>query len=175
MIPARSPDFHDHVCLILNKALSEEKGACVMSEKELAAKVARLEAKDEIRELTARYCHAVVDGDAERIVSLFCTDGTFRAHTLSPTGHEALLEFYRGGVGGQTHKPFIQNHVIDIGERNQATGRCSVEIRVLQDGVAYTQAGHYHDRYRRENGVWKFAERHYVRYHNVPWVQGWEK
>lgn len=145
------------------------------SDGELAAKIARLEAKDEIRELTARYCHGVVDGDADTIVSLFCTEGTFRSHTFSPTGHEALLEFYRSGVGGRTHKPFIQNHVIEFSDENHATGRCSVEIRVLQDGLAYTQAGHYHDTYRRENGVWKFVERYYIRYHDVPWVEGWTK
>ena len=139
------------------------------------ATVAALAAKDEIRELTARYCHAVVDGDAETIVSLFCRDGTFRAHTSAPSGRAELLAFYGAGVGGRTHKPFVQNHVIELHDEDHATGRCSVEIRVLQDGVAYTQAGHYHDTYRREDGRWRFAERHYVRYHNVPWREGWSK
>lgn len=138
-------------------------------------RLAALEAKDEIRELTGRYCHAVVDGDAEAIVALFCADGTFRSHTLEPSGHEELRKFYAGGVGGRTHKPFVQNHVIELIDADNASGRCSVEIRVLQDGRAYTQAGHYHDRYRREGGRWRFAERHYMRYHNVPWTQGWSK
>lgn len=142
---------------------------------DLEAEIARLAAKDEIRELTARYCHAVVDGDAAAIVDLFCADGVFRAHTLAPAGHAELREFYSGGVGGRTHKPFVQNHVIEFDGPDHAHGRCSVEIRVLQDGVAYTQAGHYLDRYRREDGRWKFAERHYHRYHNVPWTEGWKK
>ena len=137
--------------------------------------LAVLAAKDEIRELTARYCHAVVDGDAERIVALFCADGVFRTHKLAPSGRDALLEFYSGGVGARTHKPFVQNHVIELDDADHATGRCSVEIRVWQDGQAYTQAGHYHDRYRREDGRWRFAERHYVRYHNAPWQTGWSK
>ncbi len=134
-----------------------------------------LAAKDEIRELTARYCHAVVDGDADQIVSLFCEDGMFRSHTLAPQGHGALLEFYSAGVGEQTHKPFVQNHVIEFEDDDNAQGRCSVEIRVWQDNRSYTQSGHYHDRYRRENGRWRFAERHYVRYHNAPWDTGWTK
>ena len=141
----------------------------------IEARLARLEAKDEIRELTARYCHAVVDGDANTIVSLFCDDGIFRSHTLAPQGHVALLEFYAGGVGGKTHKPFIQNHVIEFDDDSHAHGRCSVEIRVLQDGEAYTQAGHYFDKYQKVNGQWRFAERHYHRYHNVPWREGWRK
>jgi uncharacterized protein (TIGR02246 family) len=138
-------------------------------------RLARLDAKDEIRELTARYCHAVVDGDADRIVELFCTDGIFRTQALAPEGHEELREFYKAGVGGKTHKPFVQNHVIEFDDEKHASGRCSVEIRVWQDGQAYTQAGHYHDRYRREDGRWRFAERHYVRYHNAPWQTGWIK
>jgi uncharacterized protein (TIGR02246 family) len=139
------------------------------------ARLATVEAKDEIRELTARYCHAVVDGDADRIVSLFCDDGIFRSHTFAAEGHEALAEFYKGGVGSKTHKPFVQNHVIEIEDDTHARGRCSVEIRVLQDGTAYTQAGHYLDRYRCVDGSWRFAERHYIRYHNVPWQEGWVK
>ena len=42
---------------------------------DLETRIAALEAKDEIRELTARYCHAVTDGDGLAIVDLFCTEG----------------------------------------------------------------------------------------------------
>lgn len=141
----------------------------------IESRLATLEAKDEIRELTARYCHAVVDGDADAIVELFCEDGVFRSHTLAPEGPTALHEFYAGGVGGKTHKPFVQNHVIEFEDENHAKGRCSVEIRVLTDGEAYTQAGHYFDKYRKIDDRWRFAERHYIRYHNVPWREGWKK
>ncbi len=141
----------------------------------IESRLATLEAKEEIRELTARYCHAVVDGDADAIVELFCEDGVFRSHTLAPEGRTALHEFYAGGVGGKTHKPFVQNHVIEFEDENHAKGRCSVEIRVLADGEAYTQAGHYFDKYRKVDDRWRFAERHYIRYHNVPWREGWKK
>ncbi|MEE8244933.1 MAG: nuclear transport factor 2 family protein [Pseudomonadales bacterium] len=141
----------------------------------IESRLAIIEAKDEIRELTARYCHAVVDGDADAIVELFCEDGVFRSHTLAPKGREELREFYAAGVGGKSHKPFVQNHVIEIEDETHATGRCSVEIRVLQDGEAYTQAGHYFDKYRKDDDRWRFVERHYIRYHNVPWREGWKK
>jgi len=146
-----------------------------MSEQNIDQIVSRLAAKDEIRELTARYCHAVVDGNADTIVGLFCEDGVFQAHTFVSRGHTALREFYENGVGGKTHKPFVQNHVIDFENDTEAFGRCSVEIRVLENGEAYTQAGHYNDRYRKERGSWRFVERQYVRYHNVPWRQGWKR
>lgn len=141
----------------------------------LAERIERLEAKDEIRELTARYCHAVVDGDVEAIVELFCGDGTFRMRKFAATGDEELREMYAGGIGGKTHKPFIQNHVIDLVSPTEATGRCSVEIRVFQDDEALTAAGHYLDAYRKENGRWRFAERFYNSYHLAPWSTGWTK
>jgi len=137
--------------------------------------IAALQAKEEIRELTARYCHAVVDGDAETIVSLFCPDGAFLAHTLAARGQQELRDFYSSGVGAKTHKPFVQNHVIDLIDSDHAEGRCSVEIRVLQDCEAYTQAGHYQDKYRKTENAWRFQERNYIRYHNVPWREGWSK
>ena len=146
-----------------------------MSEQNIDQIVSRLAAKDEIRELTARYCHAVVDGNADTIVGLFCEDGVFQAHTFVSRGHTALREFYENGVGGKTHKPFVQNHVIDFKNDTEAFGRCSVEIRVLENGEAYTQAGHYNDRYRKERGSWRFVERQYVRNHNVPWRHGWKR
>lgn len=142
---------------------------------ELAARLAAIEAKDEIRELTARYCHAVVDGDVDGIVDLFCGDGTFRMRKFSATGDEELRSMYEGGVGNKTHKPFIQNHVITLEGPDEATGRCSVEIRVFQDGEALTAAGHYHDTYRREGGRWLFADRFYNAYHLAPYATGWTK
>lgn len=138
-------------------------------------RLAVLEAKDEIRELTARYCHCVVDGDAEGILDLFCPDGTFRTRSTSHTGDEQLRAMYVDGVGAKTHKPFIQNHVIDLIGPDEATGRCSVEIRIFQNDEAITAAGHYLDRYRRQDGRWLFAERFFNAYHFAPWATGWTK
>ena len=140
----------------------------------LDMRIEQLEAKDQIRELTARYCHAVVDGDAKKIVSLFCEEGRFITNGIETTGHPALIKFYESGVSQQTHKPFVQNHVIELTSEFEASGRCSVEIRVNQNEEAYTQAGHYKDIYKKIEGSWKFSERHYLRYHNAPWQSGWK-
>jgi uncharacterized protein (TIGR02246 family) len=138
-------------------------------------RIAAIEAKDEIRELTARYCHAVVDGDVEAIVDLFCHDGVFRMRKTAFSGRDELRRMYEVGVSGKTHKPFIQNHVIELQGPTEATGRCSVEIRVFKDGRAMTAAGHYLDRYRVEDGRWKLADRFYNAYHLAPWDTGWAK
>jgi uncharacterized protein (TIGR02246 family) len=139
---------------------------------ELAAQLAALAAKDEIRELTARYCFAVADGDAETIIGLFCKDGVFKVRDRTYAGPDGLKEIYSGATAGVTPKPFIQNHVIDV-DGDQATGRCGVEIRMVHKGEAYTVAGHYFDTYRRVDGRWRFAERDFRTYHWVPLKQGW--
>lgn len=135
-----------------------------------------LEAKDEIRELTARYCHAVVEGDVQGVVELFCKEtGTFHMGRLSPCGHAELTEFYGNGISRRTHKPFVQNHVIAVDDEANAHGRLSVEIRVWQDEQAFTQAGHYHDCYRVEDGRWRFLERRFTSYHLAAWREGWQE
>ena len=53
-------------------------------------RMATLEAKDAIRELTASYCHAVVRKDVEAILELFTEDGVFEMDGLAPG--EALVE-----------------------------------------------------------------------------------
>ena len=128
--------------------------------------------KDEIRELTARYCFAVAEGDADAIVGLFCEDGSFALRGRRVEGTAQLREFYGGAAAGTTPKPFIQNHVIDV-DGDTATGRCGVEIRMVNDGEAYTVAGHYADSYRRVDGRWRFASRDFMPYHWVPLKQGW--
>ncbi|MFN0029340.1 MAG: nuclear transport factor 2 family protein [Acidimicrobiales bacterium] len=136
-------------------------------------RLATLEAKDEIRELTARYCFAVAEGRAEDIVAMFCEDGVFMMREDRRfTGQAELRQMYNGAAEGVTPKPYIQNHVIEVNGDN-ATGRCGVEIRMVRKGEAYTAAGHYFDTYRKVNGQWLFAERDFRTFHMVPLAKGW--
>ncbi len=56
---------------------------------------------------------------------------------------------------------------------DSATGNCAVEIRLVDEGKAFTVCGHYDDVYRRVNGEWKFARRDFELYHWVPLAEGW--
>jgi uncharacterized protein (TIGR02246 family) len=128
--------------------------------------------KDEIRELTARYCFAVAEGDSETLVGLFTSDGVFKLRDRVFEGTDGLREIYTGAADGVTPKPFIQNHVIEV-DGDRATGRCAVEIRMVHKDQAYTAAGHYYDTYRKVDGRWRFAERDFRTYHWVPLAKGW--
>lgn len=135
-------------------------------------RLAVLEAKDEIRELTARYCFAVAEADAAAIIELFCPDGVFTMRDREWVGHDGLRVLYDGASAGVTPKPYIQNHVIEV-DGDEASGRCGVEIRMVNKGEAITVAGHYQDAYRRVDGRWRFARRDFKVFHWVPLSQGW--
>ncbi|GEM_PF-5500579 len=76
------------------------------------------------------------------------------------------------GHGRDAAQPCVHNHVVEV-DGDRARGFCSVEIRLVQDGAAYTDAGHYEDTFRREADGWKFELRKLVLYHWVPHTEGW--
>ncbi len=131
-----------------------------------------IEDREAIRELSARYCHAIAAGDPETIVGLFCEDGSFTVGDQTTTGTEALTTFY-SGLSETPPIPFIQNHVIDELDESTARARCSAEIRMVQHGESVTTAGWYDDRFRRVDGTWKFQERTFHVFHMVPLSKGW--
>ena len=138
----------------------------------LEERIQRIEDRDAIRELTSRYCHAVVEADVDAIVDLFCEDGAMVMGETVNRGGEALRQSYREALADLTPKPMIHNHVIELAG-DTATGRCSVELRFVENGEAYVASGHYDDQYRREGSAWKFARRDFTVYHWVPNAKGW--
>ena len=105
------------------------------------------------------------------IVAMFTEDGVFEMGPRVVSGRAELEDFY-GAVSASPPIPFIQNHVIELAG-DGARGTCSVEIRLVQDGEAYTAAGWYEDTYRRVDGSWRFARRDFHVFHWVPLKKGW--
>lgn len=138
----------------------------------LEERIRALEDRDAIRELTARYCQLAVGGKAEEIVALFTRDGVMESGDTLERGHTRLLELYRASFASLRPIPSVHNHVVEV-DGNRATGFCSLELRMVENGEAVTAAGHYEDRFEREDGLWKFAHRKLVFYHRVPLSRGW--
>ena len=63
--------------------------------------------------------------------------------------------------------------VVEIGDVASITGKATFSVQVGERNV--TIVSRYSSVWLREDGVWRFAERHYHRYHNVPWTEGWQK
>jgi len=144
--------------------------------KTIEQQVRELANREEIRELISTYAHRAAHGIS--IADLFTDDGLFLTSTPGNAvreirGRAALDEFY----GGLTKRagmqlPMIHNVVLKI-TGDEATGICSVEVRSTGNGKSMIGSGYYYDKYRRENGHWKFVERDSRFFHFVPMDQGW--
>ncbi len=139
---------------------------------ELEERIHAIEDRTQIVELTARYCQMARTGNVEGIVELFCEDGVMQANDTLVEGREKLLGMYREAFAGLHPLPCVHNHTVEL-DGDHATGCCSVEIRMVQNGEAITAAGHYEDKFRRLGSDWKFAHRHLILYHQVPHLKGW--
>ena len=138
----------------------------------LEDRIQAIEDRSAIVELTASYCHKARSSDVEGIVELFCEDGVMAAGDTVIEGREKLLEGYREAFKGLSPLPCVHNHTVTL-DGDRATGACSVEIRMVQDGEAITAAGHYEDTFRRVGSDWKFARRNLILYHQVSHLKGW--
>ena len=124
---------------------------------ELEARLARLEATEEIRQLAARYALALDQRDVQALVALFVDDvrtGDGRV------GREALADWFDPILRPYTTTfHLIGNHVIDLVDDDHATGvvYCRPEHEVGDLWVVMPMQ--YWDRYERRDGHWYFASR----------------
>lgn len=144
--------------------------------KTLEQQVQELADREEIKELTARYAHGVARGEGAKVAALFTDDGTFinrmpDVPVMTVHGRAELDKFY-GAIKRNFALPCIHNHLITLAG-DEATGTCSIEVRITRGEKSMIGSGYYEDRFRRENGQWKFVERDCTFFHFVPIQQGW--
>jgi ketosteroid isomerase-like protein len=130
----------------------------------LAARIDRLESRHEIAALVTAYAIACDEHDMPRLTGLFTTDACFDSPSGAMVAHsraeiEAMfIELFkvRGPAFHWTH-----DHHVDFDERdpNRASGLVLSHAETCPDGTVSLAAMRYTDDYRRENGVWRFAQR----------------
>lgn len=146
----------------------------------LAARIDRLESRQAIADLPARYARAVDARDIDTWLSLFVEDVDCGRRG---TGREALRTFIDPGVRTfyrSVH--FICGHVVDFEDADNATGTvyCRAEH---EDGDRWVaMAIIYHDRYTRHDGRWYFVQRREKHWYSTdvlerpaPPFQQWER
>lgn len=133
--------------------------------------------REQIRELIARYAQRVAHGMSN--ADLFTEDGVFitrypDGRISESRGRAAIARRWGGPPAARADPslPMIHNHIVRI-NGDDATGICSNELRRTENGRSMIGSGYYQDRYRRENGQWKFVERDMTFFHWVPIQQGW--
>jgi ketosteroid isomerase-like protein len=127
----------------------------------LEERVARLEARAEIRELVARYCFTVDARDVAGIAECFTRDGAMRSldGAMDASGREAVVHQFHGRfavLGPSNH--FTHDHLIefDANDADRATGIVNSHAEVVRNGETLLASLRYHDEYRREEGRWRF-------------------
>jgi hypothetical protein len=155
------------------------------------ARLAKLEAIEEIRDLKARYAQACDAGyDPDVMVSFFTDDACF-VQDAAPevedfggaraVGGEAIYHFFadaREKIVWALHYMIAPS--IEIGDDFEtATGTwyiwmpCTIEVEGGPEAI--WMSGTYRDRYRKDRGTWKFSEIHITLQTSSPFAQGWVK
>jgi uncharacterized protein (TIGR02246 family) len=113
------------------------------------------EDREEIRELLARYNHAVDSHQVEEWAGLFTDDGVFDSGGRTLKGADELRSFAESVPVGLRH--VVANEIIDL-DGDQATVRAYLFI-LAGKPAAIATTGVYEDEVRRVDGRWRFARR----------------
>jgi hypothetical protein len=128
---------------------------------DLAAKIARLEAREELRDLAARYCHAVDERRYDDVVALFAADGSFSTPWDRAEGRELLREWFTTRIANYEFTyHFPHSQVVEFADDDHASGIVMMHAEHGIDGVCKPAGLRYDDTYVREEGVWRFGSRH---------------
>jgi ketosteroid isomerase-like protein len=139
----------------------------------LEARIRRLEDRNEIEELIARYGLVMDDRDMPGMPALFTPDAVVRSldGVMNSTGMAALVEMFRGRfkvLGPSNHYTHDKIIRFDPVDPDRATGIVLSHAEMNRKNVAMLAAIRYHDRYQRHEGVWKFSERVLSFFYYVP-------
>jgi hypothetical protein len=137
----------------------------------------RLMAIEEIRQLKARYFRLMDTRDFDAMAHVFCRDAVFdctEGSRFTPVGgackgesgpivkgRDAIITWIRQAFLNRTSVHHGHCHEITIESATEAHGIIAMEdyIRGLDRETKFLHAaGHYHERYRFEDGAWRIAE-----------------
>ncbi|BBX07726.1 nuclear transport factor 2 family protein [Mycolicibacterium aichiense] len=127
----------------------------------------RLIDKDEIRELALRYCRGVDRKDPSLLRSLYTSDGIDNHANIFRGSADAYVDFLESSFQFiQIGAHYVCNHLIEL-DGDEASGEVyalGYHILPSADGppIESFVGVRYLDRYRREDGEWRFASREVV-------------
>jgi uncharacterized protein (TIGR02246 family) len=133
-------------------------------EQSLAARIQRLEDREEIRTLLVDYGRTLDARDFAAYSHLFAKDGEWVGGFGSVRGPAAIQAFMEknipaGGKPGSTYH-LLTNFVIDVhGDTAAAWSRWAFVTSSADKKPVMAQGGHYDDTLIREDGHWKFKRR----------------
>ena len=127
-------------------------------QQELALAIRKLEDRELIKELKARYFRGVDTHDWALFQSIFLPDASFTGRGFTTVGSAAIIDRVRGYLDGGFSSHHGHMPELTIGEDDTAHGIWSMEDYVgLPTGEIFRGYGHYEETYRRTPEGWKIA------------------
>ena len=128
----------------------------------LEDRLAEVEARQAIAELTGRYNFCVDGRDLEGAAALFTDAASFGSKdgAMRAVGREAIVRQFKDRfavMGASNH--VAHDHVVWFEGATLARGRLSVHAEAWRNERAMVTAMTYEDRYEKFGGLWYFAER----------------
>ena len=122
-----------------------------------------LSAREEIRDLVARYNANGDTGRFPQVLELFAPDAVMDTGDRVYTGHDEIIEIFTGARDRAEYqgnpiyvRHFTATHQIDVVSESAATGRCYYQVLTA---VGLDHWGRYMDDYKVVDGRWRFARR----------------
>jgi ketosteroid isomerase-like protein len=140
---------------------------------DLEKRIRRLEDREEIGELIARYCLVMDNRDTQGMPALFTPDVVVRSTdgVMHASGMAAVTEMFRGRfavLGPSNHFTHDRIMTFDEAHADRASGIVLSHAEMNRKGQPMITAIRYLDRYRRHEDCWKFAERELSFFYYVP-------
>lgn len=128
----------------------------------LEERLAEVEARQAIAELTGRYNFCVDGRDLDGAAALFTEGASFGSKdgAMRAVGRDAIVRQFRARfvmMGASNH--VAHDHVVWFEGTARARGRLSVHAEVWRNERAMVTAMTYEDTYEKSTGLWYFAER----------------
>lgn len=125
-----------------------------------------IEDKDAIREVMARYCHALDACRFADVAGLFLPEGEWTTDYGSAIGRDKIEKLLSDTVPkkgeGPQRKHYITNTVIELdGDEARAVSDYLI-IRESENGLIPVMGGTYKDRFARDGGRWFFSRKELV-------------
>ena len=136
---------------------------------EVLRRLRRIEDRQALADLLSRYGPAIDDRDVEALRELFTADATFDSVGGPVTGRDEVVDHYierMRSFGPSYHIPHSQ--VVEFVGDDEATGVVCAHAELAHEDGAFWVALRYHDRYRREDGTWRFAHRKVLQLYAMP-------
>ncbi|EAQ11400.1 SnoaL-like protein [Maritimibacter alkaliphilus HTCC2654] len=133
-------------------------------DQDILKRIDRLESRNEILELIAKYCKACDDRDVPLLRSIFTEDAVVKSQDgmMEGIGRDGVLDMYRKRfevLAISVHWTHDNIITFDENDPDRATGECFCHAEAHRNGETLVGSLRYDDTYQRVNGVWQFSSR----------------